>query len=272
MKNIVKISKSLAKHGDWQVAPAGDKRLAKAGDTRLAERAVPVTQITLPDTTVQPSKKPEPGFVFAMVVIAICTVVSFSLWIWQKFSGAAGGAPPVTPLVAPAAAGARVYADPMTLALEMRALAQLETVRYTAEKIVTGYGRSDGPGDSLLEFLLEDELIFIAHGIVLAGVDLKDMVPDDFREKDGVLTMRMPRAAILLATLDNEKSRIHSRDRGIFVKGDVGLETLVRQEGEAAIREAALEAGILDVAQRNAEFYLSRLFTAMGFSDVRFVY
>ncbi len=51
----------------------------------------------------------------------------------------------------------------------------------------------------------------------------------------------------------------------------VTMETAARQTAEEEIRKAALEDGILALAQQNAETYLSRLFRALGFADVIFV-
>ena len=44
----------------------------------------------------------------------------------------------------------------------------------------------------------------------------------------------------------------------------VGPETLVRQNAEDEIRKAAIEDGILEQAQTNAEAYLFKFFAALG--------
>jgi transcriptional/translational regulatory protein YebC/TACO1 len=48
------------------------------------------------------------------------------------------------------------------------------------------------------------------------------------------------------------------------------LETLARQAAEDAIEEAALEDGILDIANTNAESYMRAFLMAMGFDQVFF--
>ena len=48
------------------------------------------------------------------------------------------------------------------------------------------------------------------------------------------------------------------------------LETLARQSAEDEIRRAALEDGILQQAQTNAENYLYRFFQSLGYDNVIF--
>ena len=119
--------------------------------------------------------------------------------------------------------------------------------------------------------LFGDKLIFVAHGTVIAGVDLAELSPDDLWMDAGTLYVQLPEPEIFVATLDNEKSYVYDRDTGLFTKGNIDLETLARQAAEDEIEKAALEDGILDLAQTNAEYYLLRLFQALGYPQVIFV-
>jgi len=160
-----------------------------------------------------------------------------------------------------------VIPDPITIIREVRTLSRLETIEYSIEKVVT----ADKGGGSL-EFLFGDELIFVAHGIVIAGIDLSKLEVDDVWWDDaGVLNVRLPDAEIFISTLDNDKSYIYDRDKGLFTKGDIHLETAARKVAEDAIEEAAREDGILDLAQLNGETYLFRLFRTLKIQDVVFV-
>ena len=89
--------------------------------------------------------------------------------------------------------------------------------------------------------------------------------------EDGALYVRLPAAEIFVATLDNEKSYIYDRQVGFLTRGDVDLETAARQAAERAIRQSALEDGILEQAQRNAESYMDRFLRSLGFPAVIFV-
>jgi hypothetical protein len=160
-----------------------------------------------------------------------------------------------------------VIPDPVTIVREVRAIARLETIQYTVEKVMTGE-----TGQGMFGFLFGDRLLFVAHGIVIAGVDLTRMTAADIWYDDiGTVVVRLPEAEIFIATLDNEQSYVYDRDTGLLTHGDVDLESTVRQAAEAEIENAALQDGILTQARANAEDYLYRLLRSLGYADVIFV-
>jgi hypothetical protein len=158
-----------------------------------------------------------------------------------------------------------IIPDPVTYINEVRALARLETIQYSVEKVITAeqnQGRFD--------FLFGDRLLFVAHGLVVAGIDMEKIQPGDMRFESSVLYVKLPPAEIFIATLDNDKSYVYTRETGILTKQNIDLETLARQSAEDEIRKAALEDGILTQAQTNAEAYLFRFFTALGYENIIF--
>jgi hypothetical protein len=159
-----------------------------------------------------------------------------------------------------------IIPDPVTIIHEVRALARLETIQYTIEKVITAE-----TGQGTFDFLFGDRLLFVAHGIVIAGIDMEKISPDDMQMKDGILYVTLPPAEIFIATLDNEKSYVYDRETGVLTHGDEDLETLARQAAEDEIEKAAIEDGILDIAQQNAEAYLSKFFAALGYKDTIFL-
>lgn len=160
-----------------------------------------------------------------------------------------------------------IYLDPATIINDVQALARLETIHYSLEKVVTA---ESNQGD--LGFLFGDKLLFVAHGEVIAGLDMEKLQAEDLRLRNGVLHVTLPPAEVFVATLDNDKSYVYNRDTGLLTQGSVDLETLARQTAEDAILQAALEDGILEQAEVNAENYLVQLFRAMGYPDVVFEY
>ena len=158
-----------------------------------------------------------------------------------------------------------IIPDPVTYINEIRALARLETIQYSIEKVITAE-----VGQGTFGFAFGDKLLFVAHGIVIAGIDMEKLQPADMRLDNGVLYVRLPPTEIFIATLDNEKSYVYDRETGLLTKGFVDLETLARQTAEDEIRKAALEDGILVQGQKNAESYLLKFFTALGYKIVLF--
>ena len=159
-----------------------------------------------------------------------------------------------------------IIPDPITYINEIRALARLETIQYSVEKVITGE-----TGSGTFQSLFGDKILFVGHGTVIAGIDMDKLKPEDMHFENGVLTVKLPPAEVFVATLDNDKSYVYNRETGVLAKPDPNLETLVRQKAEQEILKAALEDGILDHAQTNAQAYLLRFFAALGFPNTIFL-
>jgi hypothetical protein len=158
-----------------------------------------------------------------------------------------------------------ILPDPVTIIQGVRSLARLETIQYSVEKVITAETNQGTFG-----FLFGDRLILVAHGIVIAGVDLEQMAPEDIELRNGVLVVRLPDPEIFLTTLDNDKSYVYNRDTGLLTHGNINLESDARRAAEDEIEKAALEDGILEQARRNAENYLYRLLLDLGYPEVIF--
>jgi hypothetical protein len=159
-----------------------------------------------------------------------------------------------------------VLPNPVTILSEVRSLARLETIQYTVEKVITAE-----VGQGSFGFLFGDRLLFVAHGVVIAGVDLEKLEPQHLEVREGVLYVQLPQAEVFIASLDNERSYVYDRTRGALTRGDINLETAARRIAEQEIRSAAEEGGVLDMAQDNAESFLYRLFTNIGYPEVIFL-
>lgn len=158
-----------------------------------------------------------------------------------------------------------VIPDPVTIIREVQSLARLETIQYSIEKVITAEVNQGVFGP-----LFGDRLLFVAHGYVIAGVDLSKMGTQDMQMKNGVLYVKLPESEVFVATLNNEKSYVYDRTTGILKKGETNLETVARQAAELEILNGAVNDGILLQAKQNAEVYLERLFNTLGYQQVIF--
>jgi uncharacterized protein YneF (UPF0154 family) len=158
-----------------------------------------------------------------------------------------------------------IIPDPMTVLLEVQDLSNLETAAYSVEKIITAES-----GQGPFGFLFGDRLILVAHGKVVAGVDLGKMGDGDIVvDADRRVQVTLPPAEVLHVYLDNDQSYIYDRDTG-FIGMNPALESEARRAAEREILNAAVEDGILDIAQENAEAYIGRFILSLGFADVDF--
>lgn len=160
-----------------------------------------------------------------------------------------------------------IIPDPVTYIYDVRALARLETIQYSVEKVITAE-----QNQGTFDFLFGDRMLFVAHGTVIAGIDMDKIQPADMQLVNGILNVRLPPAEVFVATIDNQKSYVYTRETGMLSKQAVDLETLARQSAEQEIMKAAIEDGILQQAQTNGETFLLKFFNSLGYKTVIFVH
>ena len=117
-----------------------------------------------------------------------------------------------------------------------------------------------------------DTISFLAVGDVVAGVDLSTLNAGDIRRGEGdSVTIRLPPPQILVSRIDNRESHVLQRTTGFLRKSDPDMEGRLRSHAESAIRNVAMQRGILPMASTNAESRLAGLLRSLGFKNVRFV-
>ena len=153
-----------------------------------------------------------------------------------------------------------------TVVKQIQQLQRLETVRYTMDKIMSG----ERDSAYLPKFLVSDRLLLVVHGEVIGGVDLTKLQPSDVSVRGPMVTVHLPSPEILVTRVDNAKTRVYSRDTGLFSSPDPNLESEVRQEAEHQLQQAAQQDGILKIAQDNARSALITILKGLGFERVEF--
>ncbi|MCP4362143.1 MAG: DUF4230 domain-containing protein [Chloroflexi bacterium] len=155
-----------------------------------------------------------------------------------------------------------------TIVHEINNLARLETASVEMEKVVTSERTND-----MLWGLMDESMIFVAHGKVVAGVDLAQMTSDDLQvvNPDTVM-VHLPPAVIFddLPALDNQKSYVADRDTGLLAGADPQLESEVRRVAEQRLREEAVASGVVETAEYNAQQYMLSFLQSLGFEEVIF--
>jgi Protein of unknown function (DUF4230) len=146
----------------------------------------------------------------------------------------------------------------------IRQLSRMETVEYSLDKIVEG-GRQNA---FLPDFLTGDKLLLVAHGEVIAGIDLGQLKAGDVFVNGDKVSVHLPTAQILTTRIDNVRTRVYSRTTGLLVSSDPNLESAVRQTAEQQIAQAALDDGILEKARQNARTSVTALLYGLGFRTV----
>lgn len=158
-----------------------------------------------------------------------------------------------------------IIPDPVTHINDIRALARIETIQYTVEQVVTAE-----VNQGTLSFAFGSKILIQMHGVVIAGIDMEKMRPEDMQLQGDVLYVKLPPAEILTVTLDENKTEVYTIQDGIFAELDPNLVLDTLSTGKDKITSAALEDGILTQAQRNGETFLQRFFMALGYKNVIF--
>lgn len=148
---------------------------------------------------------------------------------------------------------------------QVQQLERLETVVFGMDKIISGGYESA----YLPKFLAGDRLLLLAYGDVTAGVDLSRLDPESGVAVDGTsVQIALPAAEIFTVRIDNERTRVYSRETGLFSSVDPHLESEVRREAERQVRQAAIDAGILQTADSNARATLTAFLRGLGFETI----
>ena len=116
-----------------------------------------------------------------------------------------------------------------------------------------------------------EKVLLIATGNVEAGVDLGEIGENDVSVDGDTVTIDLPEAEILSASLDEETTRVYDRDFSpLNLRPDDGLVEKARLRAVKKIEASARENGILDTAEGNAEDSIRAFVTTLGFEKVRF--
>jgi hypothetical protein len=190
----------------------------------------------------------------------LCTVLSIALVVWLVTGTG------LLHLLRSFAMGSLIHIDQPTVVRQIQQLQRLETVSFSMDKIISG----EHENPYLPKFLVSDRLLLVVHGSVIAGVDLNQLQPQDVTIHGKSISLRIPKSQILLTRLDNSKTRVYSRDTGLFSSPDPNLESEVRQEAENELQQAALQDNILKTADENARSTLSALLRSLGFTTIEF--
>ena len=162
--------------------------------------------------------------------------------------------------------GLRIDLSQPAVVQRIQRLQRLETVVYSLEKIVAG----TQDNAYLPKFLGGDRILLIVHGEVTAGIDLAKLDESKIAIKGRNIEIEMPAAEVFSTRIDNERTKVYSRETGLFTTPDPNLESEVRREAERQVRQSALESGILKTAADNARGTLSGLLEGLGFETVVF--
>jgi hypothetical protein len=125
-------------------------------------------------------------------------------------------------------------------------MGNLELVKYSFKDIVEQ--------KIVQDFLPDPKAILIVQGEAVGCIDLRKINASDISEKNDTLILHLPKAEICYHKIDHSKSRIYDTEYA-FMNESLLLDEAYKK-AEEKILSSALESGILDQTQKNAELIL----------------
>ncbi|HEX4446779.1 MAG TPA: DUF4230 domain-containing protein [Polyangiaceae bacterium] len=182
------------------------------------------------------------------IAAAACVALAF-------FLGRCSGPEPADRASAPA------------VVMAVRDLARLEATSFHIEKVVEvteAQSRLWGLVDA------KDQVLLVAVGDVVAGVDLAKLRDEDVQmdAANRTIRLRLPPAQVLSAALDERATHVVARSTDMLAHRNEQLEGAARGTAEEQMRQAAIDAGILEHAKESSDRTLRALLRSLGYEHV----
>jgi hypothetical protein len=200
------------------------------------------------------------SWILGAMLGGVLTIIFVAVFVW--FATGVG----LLQLIGNLRGGAKtaIAVDQPTVVRQIQQLRRLETVSYTMDKIIAG----EHSNAYLPKFLAGDRLLLVVHGEVVGGIDLAGLLPGNVQIQGTRVSIALPGAEIFSTRLDSARTRVYSRDTGLFSSPDPNLESEVREVAEKQLQESALQDGILKTAAENARSTVMSLLQGLGFHQV----
>jgi hypothetical protein len=164
-----------------------------------------------------------------------------------------------------------------TVVTQLSALSNLETARMTLEKIVEWKQWLEDliPGknwDNVIQkFLFQDSIQMIAYADIVAGFDLSKVTSGSILVGTWKnISITLPAAKILSASLTKD-TKPFVRKLGLLNNWDLQLETEVRNKTVEAMTQEAIDKGILEAAEKNAQVALKTIVASIWYTLISVV-
>jgi len=159
-----------------------------------------------------------------------------------------------------------IVPDTTALVKEVQLLARLETASLDLIQVFPATRDNKRFGG-----IFGEELIFIANGKAIAGVDLNYVEEKDFQVVDNhTIKINLPKAKIFNVIIDNNTSYVACRSKGLLATADPQLETEVRITAQNKFEEIVLKSDLLNEANKNTQNIIRGLAQKIGFTTVVF--
>jgi hypothetical protein len=154
---------------------------------------------------------------------------------------------------------------PVVTIESIRRKADLVTVEY---RTLVEVQNERVPDDFRQYFGAKERILLLVYGNVRAGFDLSKLKEEDLWRDGTRVQLHLPAPEILSISLDFERTHVVYHEKSLIVAHDPDLQGEALQTAKDAIRQAAMEAGILERAKEYGELFFENHLRSLGFTEV----
>ena len=187
-------------------------------------------------------------------------LVAFAFLVFLGINTMGGIFDGITSIFSPSQRVYNVMSAPMVLE-SVQGMGRLTTTRYNYSNVITMVA------ESRIAILDRDDLTMVVVGYVDAGIDLTALTEADITISGDTLTIQLPPPELHNCVLNEFESYVVSRDTGLFVSAAPEVDAQVRQYAILQFQHAALEEGIFDEVNLQAQVVIEPFLNMMPLDE-----
>ena len=202
------------------------------------------------------------NIVFIVLLIAV-VLLALSARVLLNIFGSLASAPTPTPVPT-----FTPIPPPEVTITDIRTAAELTTVEYQAVAEI----QDERVPDDFRQYLgIKEQVLLLAYGDVKAGFDLSGLSEEDVWTDGTRVQLHLPPPEILSTSIDYDRTHAVFHRGTMFMSRDINWEGEIYDTAQDAIRQEAIETGILEDAARYGQLYFENFLRSLGFTEVQVV-
>jgi hypothetical protein len=154
---------------------------------------------------------------------------------------------------------------PIVVITHISALGRLETTEFAMRTVID---LENEPSNLWEKIFGTDQLMLVAEGEVVAGIDLTKVKPENIIVQGTTVNITLPSPEILYSRIDNEGTHVYERKTGLFRQIDDTLESRARLLAEQSLVDWAIQRDIYGKAADSGRIQIENLLRSLGFTEI----
>jgi hypothetical protein len=196
-----------------------------------------------------------------LAVLAAVILLALSARVLVNIMGGPAPTPAPGPTPKPTPA-------PVVTITDIRAAAELTTVEYKGVAEI----QDERVPDDFRQYLgIKEEILLLAYGDVRAGFDLSRLSEEDLWTDGSRVQLHLPAPQILSTSIDHQRSHVVYHKQSLLMSQDINWQGQIFQTAQDALRQEAIQAGVLEDAAKYGRLYFENFLRSLGFTEVQVI-